>query len=42
MLFIVYEYAAYLLAALTVGGMAFTMGAMCLVLWKAGGMALRR
>lgn len=42
MLFIVYEFAACLVAALIGGTFLFTASALCVVLWEAGGMTWRR
>jgi hypothetical protein len=41
MFFILYEYAACLLAALIAGTFLFTASAMCVMLWGAGGMTWR-
>jgi hypothetical protein len=40
-MFIIYEYAACALAALSGGTMLFAAGATCLMLWGAGGIAWR-
>jgi hypothetical protein len=42
MYFIIYEYAACLLAALIGGTILFTATAMCVMLWEAGGITWRR
>jgi len=41
MFFILYEYAACLLAALIGGTLLFTLSAMCVMLWGAGGVTWR-
>ncbi|MGA2982322.1 MAG: hypothetical protein ABSG32_00825 [Terriglobia bacterium] len=41
MFFIIYEYAACLLAALFGGTLLFTFTAMCVMLWEAGGITRR-
>jgi hypothetical protein len=41
-MFIIYDYAACLLAALIGGTLLFTAGAMCVMLMEAGGIAWRR
>jgi hypothetical protein len=41
-MFIVYEYAACLLAALIGGTVLFVAGATCVMLWAGGGVAWRR
>jgi len=41
-MFIMYEYAAGLLAALIGGTFLFTAGAICVMLWTGGVMAWRR
>jgi len=41
-MFIIYDYAACLLVALIGGTLLFTAGAMCVMLWEAGGIAWRR
>ena len=40
-MFIIYEYAACLLAALIGGTLLFTAGATCVMLWEAGGITWR-
>lgn len=41
MLFVTFEYAACLLVALISGTFLFTLSAMCVILWEAGGMTWR-
>jgi hypothetical protein len=41
MLFIMFEYAACLLVALIGGSFLFTVSAMCVMLWSAGGVTWR-